>query len=175
MGDWFECSGQVRGACLVSFWIVCILVASKEMILWVQQRFPSLFINVVTFIRANLSRRTSFNLASNCCWPLRSAVARNLPSLWKRVLCPVFCWLWRVIMRELVEGWLSSPVQFFCAICYCSCQCFKICCFNGRNTFSLPLSGPRQTQWGEEEKLKVKVQRRALADHEGGRAYLLPL
>ena len=55
----------------------------------VQQRFPSLFINVVTFIRANLSRRTSFNLASNS-WPLFSTVARNLPSLWKRVIFSSF-------------------------------------------------------------------------------------
>ena len=60
--------------------------AREEMILWVQQRFPSLFINIVTFIRANLSRRTSFRLASNGCWPLFSAFERDFPSLWKRAL-----------------------------------------------------------------------------------------
>ena len=48
--------------------------------MWVQQRFFSLFINIVAFIRTNPSR---FKLVSNPCWPLCSAFVRDLLSLWK--------------------------------------------------------------------------------------------
>ena len=78
----------------------------------VQERFPSLFINMVTFIRATLSRQTSFKIVSNTLWLLCSAFARDLPSLWKRALLSSSLLVVADNLGELVEGWLSSPVQF---------------------------------------------------------------
>ena len=78
----------------------------------VQQRFPSLFINTFTFIRATLSRQTSFKVVSNSLWLLCSAFVRDLQSLCKRALLSSSLLVVADNLGELVEGWLSSPVQF---------------------------------------------------------------
>ena len=149
--------------------------ASEEMILWVQQRFPSLFINVVTFIRANLSRRTSFNLASNCCWPLFSTIARNLPSLWKRVL-----------FSSLLLAVTGNCEGVGGRVALQPCSVFSVqyaIALAGVSKFTASTAGilsPRfsmgQGRLSEARKKSSKlVQRRAFAHHESGRAYLLPL